>query len=321
MPRIVYLAFPNGKLTGGQKMILRHVETLRDLGFDAVVRRNVDNVDSGAFDHRAPIQVGGPFEPDDILVLPSDAPSAIGAVARGPWKSLVFVQNQFDYAAIGAAAVAQFPGGVPSAFISVSPSVTAALARLHPGAPVEFIPAFADERIFKPAPAGRHDAIAVSPRKRRLELKSIQGFLAASHPRHTAVPWRVLENMRETDVAAAFRFSTVCLSLSRLEALGLTPLEAMASGCIVAGFTGVGGRDFATAGNGFWVAEDECDLAADALAQALDLVATGGPLLKAMRDAGHATAEQWSYARFRTALEDTWMRHAPQARISSGPLT
>ena len=40
MARIVYLGFPNGGISGGQKVSLRHVEALRGLGFDAVFWTN-----------------------------------------------------------------------------------------------------------------------------------------------------------------------------------------------------------------------------------------------------------------------------------------
>jgi len=36
MSRTVYLGFPTGEVAGGQKMILRRIETLRELGFGTV---------------------------------------------------------------------------------------------------------------------------------------------------------------------------------------------------------------------------------------------------------------------------------------------
>ena len=110
------------------------------------------------------------------------------------------------------------------------------------------------------------------------------------------------------------------LSLSRMESVGMTPLEAMACGCVCAGFTGVGGQDFATPENGFWVPEEDCVAAVDALAEAADLLRNGGPALERRLEAGRETARQWSYARFREALEETWMRLAPEARLRDGPL-
>lgn len=323
MTRIVYLAFPDGKVAGGQKVILRHVEALRALGFDAVVRRNPTNVMPQAYAHAAPVEVGTPFRPDDVLVVPTDAPNALAAVGTLPNRSLVFCQGHIDFMVVGRAAVMAWPKGRTPAFLAIGPTVAASLTRAWPDATVDVVPAFADERLFRPNPSDRPDrthAVAAIPRKRPFELRAIRGFLAACHPRHAETPWALIENAPETEVARALASASVFLSLSRLEGLGLTPLEAMASGALVAGFPGVGGRDFATPDNGFWAPDDDVEAAADALAQALDVSLTAGPALARMKAAAHATAEAWSHARFVRALEDVWMRHAPDARIGNGPL-
>ncbi len=73
---------------------------------------------------------------------------------------------------------------------------------------------------------------------------------------HTsAAPWRwaVIQNKSEAEVAAIMGQAAIFLSLSRFEGLGMTTLEAMASGCLVVGFTGIGGREYASRTNGFWV--------------------------------------------------------------------
>jgi glycosyltransferase involved in cell wall biosynthesis len=100
----------------------------------------------------------------------------------------------------------------------------------------------------------------------------------------------------------------------------MTTLEAMAAGALCAGFTGIGGLEYATPENGFWVAEDDCEAAADALAEACAIATSGGPELARRLEAGYETARQWSYAAFLRQLEETWMRLAPDARLKSGPL-
>jgi hypothetical protein len=74
----------------------------------------------------------------------------------------------------------------------------------------------------------------------------------------------------------------------------MSALEAMAAGCIVAGFTGVaGGGDSATAANGFWAAEDDIEGCVDRLAQAVRLAEAGGPGYAAMVEAGRQTARAY----------------------------
>ncbi len=313
MTRLVYLAFPTGEISGGQKMILRHVETLCALGFDATCWIAPTNTLPTWFSHSAPIEQGNAFRSGDILILPDDAPNAIRTAAGLPQRSIIFCQNQFSLAGIGLQGLKSFPKDRVPDFMTVGSTAAATIRRLYPEAGLKIVPCFADERVFRPG-ALRQDAIVYSPRKRPLEARAIKALFQSYHPRHAHIPWIELAGAREAEVAQAFGQSTLHLSLSRLESIGMTPLEAMACGAVCAGFTGIGGRDFATPDNGFWVAEDDCEAAADALARAADLVMSCGEDLETMRAAGRDTAEQWSYAAFRVALEAAWMDWAPEAR-------
>ena len=312
--RIVYLSFPTGQITGGQKMVARHVEALNALGASAVWWRNT-RVDLPWLEHHAPVVVGAPFRDDDILVLPGDAPNAIRTAASLPNRCVVFVQGHITLASTGALAAAATLRD--PTFIAVGPTVAATVRRAFPNAIIETIPCFADERVFRPRE--KHMGIVHAPWKRPLEAAAIREFLNAYHPRHARLPWGRIVDASEAQMAKALGDISIFLSLSRLEGLGLTPLEAMASGCLVAGFTGLGGRDFATSQNGFWVDEDDCIGAADALAAAADTLLSGGPALAARLDAGRSTAEAWSYARFYASMEEVWWRLAPAAMGQRSP--
>jgi glycosyltransferase involved in cell wall biosynthesis len=314
MARIVYLSFPTGAISGGQKVILRHVEALNRLGFDAVWWRNKDAPSPTWLDFDVRQAVGTAFRPDDILVLPSDAPGAIRTVAARTNRTVVFEQNQFTFVHLVLEQLDAFPADRFPAFIAVGETNANTIRRACPGARVEIVPCFADERIFKPGPAPAAARVAYVPRKRPAEAKIIRAFLQRTHARHAGLDWAEISNLPERDTAERLAGSSLFLSLARFESVGMTALEAMASGCVCAGFTGIGGRQFATSDNGFWVPEDDCEAASDALAQAADLVATGGADLARMKAAARATAADWSYARFLAALEATWERLAPEAR-------
>jgi hypothetical protein len=311
MPRIVYLAFSNGGLQGGHKMIFRHVETLRELGFEATCYIGAQNKVPDWFDHTAPVEVATPLRPDDIVVLPDDASPSLRQAASAGLRSVIFAQNPYNFAAKSFEAVDLFQ--TPPPFIAVAPRLAATVRRAYPGAAVEIVPCFADERLFRPGPSPQA-AVAFAPRKRPLEAAATRNLFRKLHPSHAGLPWVELDGATEVQVAQAMAGSTLFLSLSRLESVGMTPLEAMASGCVCAGFAGVGGLEYATPDNGFWVPDDDCEAAADALARAADLVSAGGAPLRRHREAALETARQWSYATFRVALEAAWMRLAPDAR-------
>jgi hypothetical protein len=321
MARIVYFASPSGRVQGGIKMVLRHVETLRELGFDAVFTTTEDAQLPTWMDFTAPVVRKLRVMPDDILVVPEDSPAPIGSAAQRPpgSRSVIFCQNQYLLAAGGLKAVDAFAETRPLTFVAVGENQAAVLRRIYPEATVEVIPCFADERRFGPA-AERSGAIAYVPKKRLFEPRAIRGFFDKLHPRHADREWIELTGRTEAEVARTFATSALYLSLSRFESVGMATLEALASGCVCAGFTGVAGEEYATAANGFWVPEDDCLGAADALAQAADLVAAGGPALAQYLEAARETAAAWSYARFRTRLEEVWMRLAPETRVRNGPL-
>jgi hypothetical protein len=320
MKRIVYGIYSAGGLNGGHKMILRHVEALRGLGFEAVAYTGAENKIPDWFEHRVPVLRAAHVHPDDdVLVLPEDAVNTLRQLSDRSFRLCVLAQSRFELATAGFPVLDLYPPERLPTLIAVGEGIAGLLRRAYPAAAVEVVPAFADERVFRPG-AARQDAVACIPRKRQLEAAAIQALLRRFHPEHRGLAWRPIEQAAEAEVAQIMGSSTLFLSLSRLEGLGLTPLEAMASGCVVAGFTGIGGREYATPENGVWVEEDDCEAAAEALARAADLVRAGGKALAARREAGFETARRWSYAAFRARLEEVWMRLAPEARLKDGPL-
>jgi hypothetical protein len=312
MPRILYLMPGQGSIQGGNKVIIRHVESLRRLGFDAYCAQGKSSKPPTWIDHSAPFVEPLPA-PDDIVVAPDDAADALRALAPTALKTIVLAQNPYYCALLGFEALDLFPPGRPPVFIVVSQGLKQILQRAYPNSDAHIVPCFADERLFQPGAAGAL-RVAFPPKKRQLEAKIIRELFRKMHPRHADLGWVALERMREPQVAATLAQCGLFLSLSRLESVGMTTLEAMASGCLCAGFTGIGGAEYATPANGIWAPEDDCVAAADALAQAADLLKSGSPEADRMRSAGFEAAAAWSHRRFETALEDVWMRLAPEAR-------
>src|SRR4051812_3345818 len=85
MPRILYILVSEGGIQGGQKMALRHVETLRALGFDAWCYLAKEA--PAWLSHNAPI-TRGQIHPDDIAVVPDDAPHQLRLTAKGAWRTV-----------------------------------------------------------------------------------------------------------------------------------------------------------------------------------------------------------------------------------------
>ncbi len=307
--RILYVHLANPRIAGGQKMAFRHVEALNALGFKAAVIADAGAPLPAWFEHGAPVLRGAAITADDIVVVPEDGLEALKYVTGSPARQVVALcQNPYESTGMEFIAqnIARF-----SAILTVGPRHAALMARLLPRGRIESIRCFADERLFRPA--AKTWVAAYAPRKRPLEAAAIRRFHRLLRPDQD-LGWVRIEQATEVQMAEALGGASVFLSLSRLESVGITTLEAMASGCLCAGFTGVGGAEYANPENGFWAAEDDCVAAAEALAAAIDLCRAGGPRLAAMIEAGRETARAWSYAAFRRELETVWTRLAPEAR-------
>jgi hypothetical protein len=175
-----------------------------------------------------------------------------------------------------------------------------------PGMELAYSPVLIDEHLFRPAPAKRLQVMAV-PFKRVVEFGALHDFFNAKYPQWKHVPWTFAQEAREVDVARSMGESAVFLSLARLEALGMTGLEAMASDCIVTGYCGLpGGTDSATLRNGFWAREDDLYDAARQLDRAISVAQGGGPVRDAMIAAGRETAARYRRTPVARQLVEFW---------------
>lgn len=306
MPRIVYL-LPNSSIaTGGVKVTFRHVEALVTLGYDAVIRLlGSSQATPTWFAHTAPVErsTGAP-DLDDILVLPEDAAEVMAFVATYANRKVVFCQNPHSAASQGIGRLPRQTQARFRTYMACSPGVALWISRFLDHDLIGTVPAFADERLFTPAPKQR--VIAAIPRKRPEEFHAIRHMFDRLRGADPAWRWEVIEGRSESETARALGGAAVFLSLARLEGMSMTILEAMACECLVAGFTGVGPREYATTMNGFWVPEDDTEAAARALVHAVTLAEANAAGAHLMRHAASVTAAQWTHAHFIQALEGFW---------------
>lgn len=303
--RIVFLSAPAGKINGGIKYTFRMAESLRRDGFEAVVFEK-DGIRPIWFDSTAPL-IGHEDlspQPGETLVLPEDQPDLLEHLAGWPQRKIIYCQNPF-YAAFSALGRKSYTDCGVSALLCGSLSIIAYAAQRHPDLPRYHVPCGIDSALFKPQ-TPKSAAIALLPRKRPVEATYLQDMFYNQYPQWRNVAWQEIAAVSERDVANMLGKAAVFLSLSRLESFGLTPLEAMAAGCVVTGFTGIGGQEYATEQNGFWAAEDDFPACLHGLDQALGLWQQGGTALAERLAAGRATAERYTPEHFAAATRQAW---------------
>jgi hypothetical protein len=314
MPRIVYICWPPKEITGGIKVAFQHVELLVEAGRKAVVA-TPDALRPNWFDTTAEVIDHNAIRGDDVLVFPENNARFFTAFASSAQPKVVFCQNPYlvHQGLGGKLSYADF--GVTH-IMCPSMTVVKFCAIRFPELQVRYTPFYIDHGRFK-LQTQKTMQIAVVPRKRMVEFGAIADLLRARYPEFSGIPWMYLHGVSEQQVADGMGRSAVFLSLARLEAHGLTKLEAMASGCICAGYTGVyGGNDSATAMNGFWAGEEDVFGAVEQLAQAIRLVKAGGEPYRLVLEEGLLTAGKYKREDSARWLLEFWDKTARELGFS-----
>jgi glycosyltransferase involved in cell wall biosynthesis len=249
-PTIYYLTPDQSAPRGGVRMLYRHVELLTELGFSAAVMHSKPGFRVNWFEHATPVVSAGTttLSPDDILVVPEFYAIGFSDLPREPRK-IVFNQgayHTFDHIPFAGTAPGEPYSSVSNlvAMLTVSEDSAALVSYTFPTIPVHRARAVLDRRVFHPGeyPATARQ-LAFVPRRRPTEREQLMHILRS---RGVLDGWRLvpIEGYTETQTAQIMRETPIFFSFSEREGFGLPPVEAMASGCFVVGFTGLGGRDY-----------------------------------------------------------------------------
>jgi glycosyltransferase involved in cell wall biosynthesis len=136
--------------------------------------------------------------------------------------------------------------------------------------------------------------VAVMPRKGSDALTAVGDVLRNGE---RLVP---IDGMPEAQVAATLKRADVFLAISPDEAFGLPPLEAMAAGCCVVGYSGRGGFEFMRHGETAWVVPNGDT---ESLPLALRRVLDDPPRKEQLRRDGQRVAGYYTMEREREYLQ------------------
>jgi hypothetical protein len=242
----VYFVSPNNESepSGGAARLYRYAEFLQRAGSTAAVVQGVRGYRPPWFASTAsivypPVALG----PGDILVFPEFTSQNMLRAAPGIPR-VCLNQNQFltyfDADPEDEHPVTRCRDLV--AVIATSAEVMRYLDYAFPGTRI-FRVRYAPLSYHYVEPGPRPRQISWMPRKRERDAALILGAL---RNRGSLAGWTLapIDGSSEKQAAAVMRQSAVFLSLSREEGFGLPPLEALACGCKVIGYHGIGGREF-----------------------------------------------------------------------------
>lgn len=294
--RILYMNHDNPYPSGGVRVIYSHVRHLVRNGFNAFVVHQKQDFRPPWFQDDVPtLYFDQQFAlfPDDLVIIPEDHRGFLELFRSVAVRKIVFCQNHFFvFDGLGAHDSWQSLG---ISGVMACSEVVADFARSVLGWPSVPVVHCAVPEFFTQQP--KKLQVAYMPRKRPMEAEFIRQTCTRLIGSEFVLGWVPLDNLPEGRVAEVLAESAFFLSLSRLEGLGLPPLEAMASGCVVVGFSGYGGREYASQDNGYWCEEDDLVGCAHSLARAARLLRDDGEETRRVVESAVATAGRYTPAR------------------------
>ena len=268
---------------------------------------------------------------DDVWMVPEGWVNALMPGLQAKARNVVYVQN-WSYL------LSALPEGVhwpqlDVSFLNVSEPVAWFTQQvtgrsgpvLRPGIDTTlFTPNEGNEAGITPVPT-----IAWMPRKNKALAVRIRETFEARRALLGKQParWVEIHGMSPQQVAEALCNAHIFLATGFPEGCPLPPLEALASGCIVTGFSGMGGWDYMRQampselgghapwwpqrevpwqGNSLVVADADVPAAANALELAAAWLETGSPELAALRKNSAATVAEYTVEKQREAVMALW---------------
>ena len=189
--------------------------------------------------------------------------------------------------------------------ISVSDGITEYLNAIMPGLSIKQYSQSIDRKLFKPVDSvDKNPVIAFMPGRTPDAVLKTYNVLKTFYSFYPHLSWiraDELKGLSKEEYAERLGAASICLYTDEIAGFGTMPLEAMAMGTHVVGWTPLGGKEYMKSNNGFWAQNGDVFQLAELLGMAVERLLTG------KLDAEGVTAE----------YEKTLERYAPEKEKES----
>lgn len=297
MARILYFCPDFPQPSGGTKTLYRHVHRLCALGFDAAIVHSQRPFQLTWHNWHVPVLwlADRPqFQADDTLVFPETMLDYIRQTQGFGGQRVVFALSWLpSYHRLRPGERWQDYG--IQRVITKSPTIQRYLA-WSMDVDATLIREVIDARLYF-VPAEPKQARIVYLTRKENSGAWLQGVFARKSLPGPQYQWLALRELAEADYAAHLRASKIFLTTTLQEGMHVSILEAMACGCLVIGYHGIGGADFMVgegpAQNCLLVENGNLPALGLTIEQALTNLAADPTHYRAIIERGVATAQRY----------------------------
>lgn len=212
--------------------------------------------------------------PEDFLIIPEGFPNIMQKTMQVSCKRVVLAQSWFYVL------LAMNPGQKWQHFgiqdvISVSDAITEYLDSAMPGLKIKNFKQSINRNLFKPSNrlSSKFPMVAFTGSRgaeNKMKTHSIIKNFYAFYPHLKWIRFTELANMDREQFSERLSSCAFLLYTDDIAGFGTLPLEAMACGTHVVGWTPFGGKEYINAENGFWTSNGEIFQTAEILGVAID---------------------------------------------------
>lgn len=217
--------------------------------------------------------------PEDIMIIPEGFPNVMENTAKLSCKRVVLAQSWY-YVLPGLKLGQKWQHFGIKDVISVSDGITEYLNTVMPGLSIKEYRQSIDRELFaKPENlSDKAPIISYMPgrgQESQMKTQNIIRTFYEFYPHYKWIRFTPLQNLSKEDFAKQLQNSAFALYTDDIAGFGTLPLEAMASGTHVIGWTPFGSKEYISQDNGFWAVNGDIFQAAELIGLALDRYFSG----------------------------------------------
>jgi glycosyltransferase involved in cell wall biosynthesis len=219
------------------------------------------------------------MNPEDILIIPEGFPNIMENTSQLPCKRVVMAQSWY-YVLSGMKVGQKWQHFGIKDVISVSDGITEYLNTIMPGLNIKNYKQGIDRKMFNVPEkiSDKSPMISYMPGRgpeSQMKTNTVIRTFYEFYPHYRWIRFVPLQGLSKEQFAQQLKESAITLYTDEVAGFGTLPLEAMASGTHVVGWTPFGSKEYVNEKNGFWAVNGDVFQLAELIGMALDRYFSG----------------------------------------------